>query len=1523
VTSTSEQLRVLLDDTAFRTLESLAAADAPVSGRALARALNVSPTTALVALTRLKRAGFAATETSGRSNLWYLDEDNPTIRRWLVETGSKKQSGHDEPRPHLTVVIFTALGLEYAAIAAYVPGREPARVGTTHYEKARFAGDHVVWSVYIAEVGAGNTRTAAEVTAAVPALRPDLVLFAGVAGSVKPDDLCHGDVVVGDLVYNLHAGKDTWTEGEGSVHLSRSRSFPAAHGAVQLARTARRSDWVSDFVPGALNRNGDKPRAEIKPIAAGEVVHADHRSALLAKVRETMNDVAAVDMESLGLYDAAQRENVAALSVRGISDCVGDKQADSDAQWQPRAADHAAAFVFALLRHARPEDFPQSGAKALPPGGAPTPAAESSVDMLRRLPPPVAVAFEWAQSAAGDDASAAIRQLVELGGRPATWLSRFRHRPPELFRGGRRGPLWVLVAQFADSYEHATASWLYEQAARQSRDDLLSAYLYCRGAVAASRPADRGDPEELLRQAETAAPAGQLLWSYFRAALGTEVPALVKATALVTLPLELVFPEQVKDALGLAEADPPDEALLGFVGELAEKYPMFLEQTRLTVVLATASMVRDHLGEASAAQLMLEGLVAGLPSYGGDHAGTSALRELAGPRSSNIPLELAKTLCIRAADFSLQGVSFDRDAALTRAEKLARTARDLRRDWGGPAGEALAVAAQARAASGDTRGALRLLLPPPAGSADPAEVSSQAVVRVGAELAVGNGDIELALDLAARILDPVERRLATALALTLREDSRPEATAEYRSALADLATSDRADQQIRALLGLSMVTELHETELGQLKRLDPEMADLIKAQSLLTAGQVGQAQILARRYPDSDGALQIRVNCLLSQGKTTGALTALETYAARHDDERFLMQAALLAFSSAADEEASRLAGLVASSSNPARRKVAHEILMDLAARQGRWESVLTETHRLDCDLAIAEADPSRDASLVKYRWARAHAYHQLRRMDDAYRVIREDPRLVPTDLNQARLVVSVLRSIAPAVRRPMTPDGAESADEITQSEVMAAVTAAAQAFPHDEELVATAMTTAFFMPASEPTDFRLMTKARQLHQQFFDRFPDSQAMKAVPVDDSLTSLQEMLRSQLAPTADLTLQLHHSALAGQIPVSACVSALGLSYAEALITNSFGCYILRHPDDAVTAEEVYAAKQALNGTVVADASALYLAPVALGSATELQANFERLLVAAPQRDDIIRARTSLMMRSAGSLGWDPVSERPTFTEYPAEVTDRWAADAERLASTLRNCDVVADPPAPDADPRHRFWSAPIWVSRERGLSLIADDAALRAVARNEGIPAFGSVQLLVALTEEGVLPPTHIADSYRRLMKIRAADLPLLGDLHDIAAQESWKPSGYAAFLLQRPTTWMPFQSGWQRYTGLIAALPEKALDDLAGWCASAAFGMCLATAAPLMPAVTASLVVWTLLAAQDPAALPPLLNGTQSIIRQFARNADLLEAVVQRLAITVRQVTPADMVGAIVLPLLSRLEGETHAQAIKYFFTMP
>ena len=1521
----TDQLRALLDDTAFRTLESLARSSAPVSGRALARALSIAPTTATSVLAVLKRAGFVVSSVEGRSTLWSIDVGNPMMHSWLQEAaGAVAQGDERTGRPRMTVVIFTALQEEYEAVAAHLPERRPSRVRTTRLEVGDFAGDRVDWTVHIAELGAGNISTAIEVTAAVAALEPHLMLFVGVAASVKPKNLVHGDIVVADRVYDLHGGKDAWDEVEGSVHLTRPVSFPATHGVVQLARDVRRRDWAGDLPGGqALNARGAAPRVEIRPIAAGGVVHADGRSALLRKVRQNFDDVAAVDMESLGFYVAAYTDTLPALAVRGISDCVEDKDPEADREWQPRAARHAALFAFALLRRAEPDDLPAPGTRAGSGGGAPPPDRPSPAQQLLRVAPTVALAYEWALPLAGSRATAVLGDLAALGGQPATWLSRFRHRPPEVFRSEDSAALWVLVAEFADSHEHPAAPWFFEQAAKRWHGDVLSAYLSCMGAVAVARSGEPEEADELFTRVETAAPGGRPLWAFFRTALGYDIAAIATALLAVAEALELPLPRSALAGLG---ADPApaqrDDAFMAFVEEFAECHPAFLELTRLTVTLAAVSVLRQTPGQIDAAQMLAEQVAAGFPAYRPGPASASALAALGGSRSSRIALELAQALCARAADPGSRVSGFDRDAALARAEELALTARGRRQDWGAPTGGALAVAAQARAASGDIRGALALLVPPPAGTATAAEATSQPVIQAAAGLAAQAGNMALALELAARIDQPVEQRLATAFALSLQEDSHFEAAAEFRAARDEAASHGRTDQQIRALLGLSMIAPLDDSELSRLEALDAESADLIRAQQLLTDGKVTQAQILARRYPDSDGALQIRVACLMRQDRTADAIRAAENFAVRHNhDERHLLSAALLAHSTGTTEEAARLAHRVASSTDAVRRRTAREILIDAAARREDWDAVLDQTHRLIADDAIAESDPNRDTSLIKYRWTRAHALHQLRRMPEAYEVIRAEPRLKPADLSQARLVASVLRTIAPSVAGAAAAGETSSAD-VTQAEVLSAVAQAAEAFPDDEEVVATAVMTAFSMPDGEQPDYRLIAEARRLQQQFFEHFPHSKLIQKVPVGDALSGLQEFLRTNLAPMADTAEQMQRAAIAGQIPISVSVTALGHSYADALIRNTVGCYVIRNPDENISALEIDAAQRALDAAVVVDTSALFLSPVTLEPATQLQAHFERLFVAASQRDDILQARTSLMMRSSGSLGWDPRTQRPVFTNHPEEVTERWANQADALAAALDGCDVLPDPPSDD-EPGVRVWSAPIRLARALGLSLVADDAALRAAARSEGVTAFGSLQLLEALVRDGTLPPGALGQAYRRLMTVRAAELPVAGRLCQIARDEQWNPNGYAAFLLTRPPTWLPLANGWRAYTALIKALPGRKPLDSADWCAAALAGLCVVTAPPTVPAVASALVTSTLLELRDGAALPLLLDRAEHVTRRFAPDTDLLEEVVQRLVMTVRRITPPEMVGNIVLPLLARLENEAHVKALRIFFTMP
>ena len=76
-------LQSTLGETAYLALKTLAESRRPLSGRQMAAALNVAPTTATAALGRLRDAGFALSSQEGRATRWHLNTDNPVVRAWL------------------------------------------------------------------------------------------------------------------------------------------------------------------------------------------------------------------------------------------------------------------------------------------------------------------------------------------------------------------------------------------------------------------------------------------------------------------------------------------------------------------------------------------------------------------------------------------------------------------------------------------------------------------------------------------------------------------------------------------------------------------------------------------------------------------------------------------------------------------------------------------------------------------------------------------------------------------------------------------------------------------------------------------------------------------------------------------------------------------------------------------------------------------------------------------------------------------------------------------------------------------------------------------------------------------------------------------------------------------------------------------------------------------------------------------------------------------------------------------------
>jgi len=377
----------------------------------------------------------------------------PTVR----PEGGPVVNGYSESvasRELHSVVILTALRTECEAVLEHIGRLRTTETlgGGTIYELGRFEGEHIDWSVAVAEIGAGNESAAVEATNAIHELKPDLLMFVGVAGSLKPDDVPYGAVVVVDTVHGYQSGKDS------EEFAPRSITFRTGHRLSQLVRQVGRSDWSG----------GRQISVHLGPVAAGNVVVGSSKSRTYDLIRRYHGDALAVEMESLGLYLAADRAGrLPALSVRGISDCVDDKTARADLERQPIAAKNAALFAFAMLKAIRPADI-----------DAPLRIAEK---------PPETNALDWAsvpfssaeclQRAMDSNREEVARLLSVLAGcraNPQAAVDELLLATPQWLSNAASDLLWGAIGEFALSHNlQASAADAFRRAAGAGGDEAL------------------------------------------------------------------------------------------------------------------------------------------------------------------------------------------------------------------------------------------------------------------------------------------------------------------------------------------------------------------------------------------------------------------------------------------------------------------------------------------------------------------------------------------------------------------------------------------------------------------------------------------------------------------------------------------------------------------------------------------------------------------------------------------------------------------------------------------------------------------------------------------------------------------------------------------------------------------------------------------------------------------------------------------------------------------------------------------
>lgn len=1512
-------------ETSRRVLAVLDSSAEPLSGRRVARLASMSPTTCNAALADLAELGAVHATQQGRA------------RRWSVTNAGRDMLAEGVARDAL---ILTALPLEYAAVRDRLgAGSERRAPSGARYCEAVVRGKNIEWTVRLFETSVGSATAAAALGRAVGDFRPDLVVFSGVAGGLRPDDQHHGDVIIIERAYQGQGGKSYGDDGE-SKFKSRPKAALATEQMIQLARSIARAP--APLRPEYVIAVGD--------LATTEEVVADNRGPVSQRLTEQLNNCVAVDMETHGVYEAARQHGVPVVAVRGLSDIGGKKDPENDRNWQPVAAGNAATIALELLIRAHPDDLDSRGAgRGTPNGPTQAPGSDTS---SRPLPPQVSAMLETLATESPTRADAARDDLTDAKATPRTVLSMLTTHPPAWLRQDRTGLAWGIVATAGDAVHTRSARTAWQQAAviAEKGGDASAAAVF-RLFAARSIVTEHDGVRDIVATVRKALTDIDLSGA---SALAPVVDFWRRAVGSNDVDVDLM-PAARLALTGLGRADLLPKLSLGSAGD--DSLP--------------AADLPAWLNDRVVAEIMLvvcTGLLAD-DDYGRARVWANQTVELA-PWSSEARLRQAQAMLGSTHDSLSIGAADAVTDELMRIESIALQIRRDRAAWGGRTDEALALAGRSRVEMDDPQGALALLLAPPRGTATANEADSPVVAQVSTVAALRTGDVDLAAKLADSVEQPIERHLLRAATFSQTSNTHDWARREYRSAL-ELAEEPRQIGQ--ALLGLARlrvpVTDdpVLADRLAELGRADPQGADLVRATVALVAGDAQTCLGYARRYR-SLVAVELTSDALSTLGRTEEAFNVLDDYGTATGDLAVRMQALQLASRARLHERAVRLADtLIRSAGEGPLRRAAREARADIAARAGDWAEVEMQMRRLIDECSVTgEASPD-DAvgqggrAASTYIWAVAEAMYRQRKFTAALELLRREAiGSAVTDPQKVRLVLAVLHQLV-----------TEHA-HLIDDELIDWVLAIGSSLIKHEDIGASAVALVVRLPRS--LSETQVHHSRSMLEAYFDAHGDDGTLRSLDVspaggdpegEPDLTPLIEELRTSLQPKTSVLTDTTQMVLAGRIPTGFLALAAHRSYAEVLITRALGVVMARpatRSSDArawLDPRRLAAAAAALDaGTVVVDTSALVLAD-AIADRRALIAAFAKVLLARSLYDDVYQARGNLAMRTTASMGWNATAGKPTLTEFDPQLVDRWARTAADLDDTLVLLSPVDDAPSRLTERASRTSEAadlPIAseaTARRLGSALWADDVGLLRLADADDVPAFGTPELITALRQRGVAGLPSDLELLNRLRTERVVDLPLVHDWAGQARAERWAPESYVRLAMSRPKAWSDVADGFSEYQALVRAvcecIPEPAPDARVAavlpWAEAACVGLGTRLTPDARPSVIGALIAWTALnteplldvarRAASPAAdasadcpisapmLEALLELSVRMQAELFPAGEGVRAVVVALADTIRHVSDGSTAAAVLARAFSGLPEPLRNSAMSALLSTP
>jgi|GEM_PF-664739 len=260
---------------------------------------------------------------------------------------SMSESKLKQKYPNLPVaVILTAIPEETTAVLHHLGGVDQTQ-DENHYFCNTFGSNGQNWLVAVKEIGQYNINSLPETLEALNCWQPKVILFVGIAGSLRGVGL--GDVVAANLVSCYEQGK--FYNGK---FLNRQQVvFAGSNDLIQLARNQiQRKSWQNRIECGCPD---EKPKLHVEAIVSGEKLMADIDNEFYGYLVDSFSGCEAVEMEGYGFhcgvadYRERTHQRVEALVIRSISDLIHNQTDERNPDRKVIAARHASAFAFEIL----------------------------------------------------------------------------------------------------------------------------------------------------------------------------------------------------------------------------------------------------------------------------------------------------------------------------------------------------------------------------------------------------------------------------------------------------------------------------------------------------------------------------------------------------------------------------------------------------------------------------------------------------------------------------------------------------------------------------------------------------------------------------------------------------------------------------------------------------------------------------------------------------------------------------------------------------------------------------------------------------------------------------------------------------------------------------------------------------------------------------------------------------------------------------------------------------------------------